>query len=87
MRFATYTSDGQTYYGAVTDAGMVALNDAFPQWPSLLDVVKAGGLNALVVAADRPVTHADYDFEMVLPNAPRCQRLSCIKNNLPGSYR
>ncbi|WP_420012334.1 fumarylacetoacetate hydrolase family protein [Tateyamaria sp.] len=80
MRFATYSSDGQTYYGAVTDAGMVALNELFPQWPTLLDVIKAGGLSSLADATDRRVTHTDVQFEMVLPNAPR---ILCVGVNFP----
>ncbi len=51
MRFATYTADGKTFYGSVTDAGMIALSPHFPEWPTLLDVVQAGGLDALVQAA------------------------------------
>ena len=51
MRYATYSADGTTYYGAVTDDGMIALNDAFPNWPTLYDAVAAGGLADLASAA------------------------------------
>ncbi|WP_299081725.1 fumarylacetoacetate hydrolase family protein [uncultured Ruegeria sp.] len=81
MRFATYTSHGETLYGAVTDNGMIALNDAFPQWPSLFDVVQAGGLGALADAvAGKRVTHTDFRYEMVLPNA---RRILCVGVNFP----
>ncbi|WP_298936198.1 fumarylacetoacetate hydrolase family protein [uncultured Ruegeria sp.] len=81
MRFATYTSHGETLYGAVTDNGMIALNDAFPQWPSLFDVVQAGGLGALADAvAGKRVTHTDFQYEMVLPNA---RRILCVGVNFP----
>ncbi len=81
MRFATYTSHGETLYGAVTDNGMIALNDAFPQWPSLFDVVQAGGLGALADAvAGKTVTHTDFQYEMVLPNA---RRILCVGVNFP----
>ena len=43
MRFATYTADGDTHYGAVTDAGMIALDGDLPEWPTLRDVIEAGG--------------------------------------------
>ena len=33
MRFASYTHGGDKYGGAITDEGVVALNDDFPQWP------------------------------------------------------
>ncbi|MEP3946210.1 fumarylacetoacetate hydrolase family protein [Ascidiaceihabitans sp.] len=81
MKYATYTADDQTLYGAVTDDGMIALNADFPQWPTLLDVVQAGGFAALEEAAqNKAVTHTDFEFEMVLPNAPR---ILCVGVNFP----
>ncbi|PLS21373.1 fumarylacetoacetate hydrolase family protein [Neptunicoccus cionae] len=81
MRFATYSADGGTYYGAVTDDGMIPLNGSFPDWPTLLDAVKANGLDQLAAAAEgTTATHTDYQFEMVLPNAPR---ILCVGVNFP----
>ena len=81
MKFATYTASGEQHYGAVTDAGMIALNDAFPQWPTLLDVVQANELGQLAVAAEaKAVTHTEYNFDMVLPNA---RRILCVGVNFP----
>lgn len=81
MKFATYTADGQTYYGAVIDGGMIALNRDFPAWPTLLDAVQAGGLDALTQAASgKAATHNDFQYEMVLPNAPR---ILCVGVNFP----
>ncbi|MEO1110346.1 MAG: fumarylacetoacetate hydrolase family protein [Pseudomonadota bacterium] len=81
MKFATYTSDGETFYGAVTDAGMIALNDAFPQWPTLFDAVQAGGLDQLCAAAEgQSATHTDFQYDMVLPNA---RRILCVGVNFP----
>ena len=81
MRFSTFSSNGRTYYGAVTNRGMVALNEIFPQWSTLLDAVQAGGLDQLVkVAEGKPVTHTDFQFEMVLPNA---RRILCVGVNFP----
>ena len=51
MKFSTYTSAGEQYYGASTDAGMIALNDRFQQWPTLFDAVQANGLGELASAA------------------------------------
>ena len=45
MKYSTYTADGQTFYGAATDQGMIALSPHFPQWHSLLDVIQAGALD------------------------------------------
>nr|WP_319949157.1 fumarylacetoacetate hydrolase family protein [uncultured Shimia sp.] len=81
MRFATYSSDNETYYGAVTDAGMIALSPLFPQWPTLYDVMSANALDALVSASqDQPVTHTEYVYEMVMPNA---SRILCVGVNFP----
>lgn len=81
MRFATYSAGGQMFYGAVTDAGMIALNDSFPNWPTLFDVVQAGGLHELEEAASRSsVTHTDFQYEMVLPDA---RRILCVGVNFP----
>ncbi|MBO9468232.1 fumarylacetoacetate hydrolase family protein [Tropicibacter sp. R15_0] len=81
MKFATYTASGQTHYGAVTDAGMIALDTVFPQYPTLLDAVRANDLEALGKAAEgKDVTHTDVQYEMVLPNAPR---ILCVGVNFP----
>ena len=81
MNFASFSADGQSFYGAVSEGGMVALNSVCPQWPTLLDVIEAGALNELEeVATGRPVTHEDFEFEMVLPNA---KRILCVGVNFP----
>lgn len=81
MRFASFTAQGESLYGRVTDHGAVALSGAFPQWPTLLDVVKAGGLGELArFAQGRAVSHHDFDYDMVLPNA---QRILCVGVNFP----
>ena len=82
MKYATYSANGETFYGAVTDEGMIALSPKFPQWPSLLDVIKANGLDKLAEAAQgENVTHTDVTYEMVLPNAPR---ILCVGVNFPN---
>lgn len=81
IRFATYSAAGQMFYGAATDDGMIALNDDSPQWPTLLDAVQADGLAELERAANgRSVTHTDFTYEMVLPNA---RRIMCVGVNFP----
>ena len=81
MKFATYTSGGGRYYGAVTDGGMIALNGVFPLWPTLFDAVQADGLGALEDAAQgKPVSHTEFEYEMVLPNA---RRILCVGVNFP----
>ena len=81
-RFATYYAEGDSHYGAVTDAGFVALGPDFPHWPTLLHAVSAeGGLDALAQAAQgRDATHPEGHHLMVLPNA---QRILCVGVNFP----
>lgn len=81
MRFATYSSGGKIRYGAVSDDGMIELDCDFPTWPTLLDAVRAGGLEDLAAAAgSKDVTHSDFRYEMVLPDAPR---ILCVGVNFP----
>ncbi len=81
MKFTSYTANGERFYGAATDAGMIALSPDFPNWPTLLDVIRAGGLDTLSGAAEgKSVAHTDVRFEMVLPDAPR---ILCVGVNFP----
>jgi 2-keto-4-pentenoate hydratase/2-oxohepta-3-ene-1,7-dioic acid hydratase in catechol pathway len=81
MRFATFTAGGQAHYGAVTDAGLIALDPDFPEWPTLFDAVVAGGVERLTEASNgRAPTHKDVTYEMVLPNA---RRILCVGVNFP----
>ena len=60
---------------------MIALNDACPHWPTLFDAVQAGGLAALSKAVEgRAVSHTDFQYEMVMPNA---HRILCVGVNFP----
>ena len=81
MKLATYSVHGTTYYGAVMDDGMIALSPDFPQWATLYDVVADGGLDQLCAAVQgRAVTHTDFSYEMVMPNA---RRILCVGVNFP----
>ncbi|MGC1503754.1 MAG: fumarylacetoacetate hydrolase family protein [Sulfitobacter sp.] len=81
MKFSTYSVDGQDFYGAATDAGMIALSPDFPQWPNLRSALVAGGLDALGDAATgRDLTHTNACFQMVLPETTR---ILCVGVNFP----
>ncbi|MCG7522577.1 fumarylacetoacetate hydrolase family protein [Ruegeria sp. Ofav3-42] len=81
MRFATYTAKGATYFGAITDDGAIALNDAFPDQASLYEVIAAGAFEKLAeAAAGREVTHAEFTYEMVMPDV---RRILCVGVNFP----
>ncbi|MGR3621977.1 fumarylacetoacetate hydrolase family protein [Pseudophaeobacter sp.] len=81
MRFATYTAAGKTFYGAVTDAGMIALSPLFPDWPSLREVIAADGFAALENAAQgREVSHTDFTYQIPVPNP---EKILCVGVNFP----
>ena len=81
MRFASFSVNNQRFYGAIKDEGAIALNDFFPQWPNLFEAVKAGGLDKLEeFASSAKITHSEFDFEMVLPDAVR---ILCVGVNFP----
>ncbi len=81
MKFATFSADGQTYFGAIADVGAIALNDAFPDHASLYEVIAAGAFDQLAAAANsRDVTHTDFTYEMVMPDV---RRILCVGVNFP----
>ncbi len=83
MRFATFTADGQQHYGAVADAGMIALSPDFPHWKTLRDVIENDGFSALEeVARGRGVSHAHGSFRWDIP-VPNPEKIICVGVNFP----
>ncbi|MEO0667494.1 MAG: fumarylacetoacetate hydrolase family protein [Pseudomonadota bacterium] len=81
MKFATYTTQGEMYYGAVGDSGMIPLSPNFPHWPSLRDVIAADGLHDLALAArGRTATHIDITYQIPVPNP---EKIICVGVNFP----
>jgi 2-keto-4-pentenoate hydratase/2-oxohepta-3-ene-1,7-dioic acid hydratase in catechol pathway len=81
MRYATYTANGETFFGAITDAGAIALNAEFPDCSSLYDVIAASRFDDLAGAAsDKPVSHTEFEYEMVMPDV---RRILCVGVNFP----
>lgn len=81
MKFATYTYAGATYYGAVTDTGMIPLSPNFPHWPTLREVIAADGLHALAQAAQgRSATQADVTYQIPVPQP---EKIMCVGVNFP----
>jgi 2-keto-4-pentenoate hydratase/2-oxohepta-3-ene-1,7-dioic acid hydratase in catechol pathway len=84
MKFAAYTADGKTFYGAVAEGGMIALSPDFPAWPSLREVIAADGLDALAeAAADLSVTHPEGSFRYEIP-IPSPEKIICVGVNFPA---
>jgi len=82
-RLATFTADGQQYWGAVVPGGVVALSPDFPQWRSLRDVIAAGALLDVARAgAGRRPTHQDGAFRWDIP-VPDPEKIICVGVNFP----
>ncbi len=83
-RFATYTANGTTFYGVVTDAGMIALSPDFPNWPTLREVIGDNALYDLAMAArDRPVSHPNGTYQYAIP-IPAPEKIICVGVNFPA---
>jgi len=81
LKFSSYEANGESLYGAATDEGMIALSPLFPQWPTLRSALIAGGLAQLEEAASgTAVTHRDFRYQMVMPDAVR---ILCVGVNFP----
>lgn len=81
MRFATYSIGCATYYGAVTDAGMIPLSPNFPHWATLREVIAADGLHSLARAAEgRRATHTEFTFRVPIPQP---EKIICVGVNFP----
>ena len=83
MKFATILSQGAVSYGAVTDAGVTALSQYFPQWATLKDVIAAQGLPALSAAiVGAAVSHPNGSFSYEMPVA-NGEKIICVGVNFP----
>ena len=83
MKFATISYNGEQLYGAVTDEGVIALSDDFPQWRSLKEVIEHGGLSVLEEAAlGRDASHASGTFTFDTP-VSNGEKIICVGVNFP----
>jgi len=81
VKFATYSADGQAHYGAVTDNGMIRLDQDFPEWPSLRDVIANDGFAKLEeVALGREVTDTEFVYQIPIPDPGK---IICVGVNFP----
>ncbi len=83
LRLASWSAGGDEFYGAVTDAGLIALSPHFPRWNSLREAVAENGLAALADAADRhTVSHETCESVFRVPvSSP--EKILCIGVNYP----
>ncbi|MGY3622934.1 2-keto-4-pentenoate hydratase/2-oxohepta-3-ene-1,7-dioic acid hydratase in catechol pathway [Bradyrhizobium sp. USDA 10063] len=83
-RLATYSIDGVTRYGALTDSGIVDLSARFAkEFPTLREAVAAGALLRLVDDAARRAPDHARDAVTWLPPIPAPEKIICIGVNYP----
>ena len=83
-RLATFTADGATRYGLITDRGAIDLSARHgKKWPTLRHVIDAGALQRIAEeGAGQAVdfTLADIVYEIPLPDA---EKIICVGVNYP----
>src|SRR5437868_6470949 len=83
-RLATFSVNGSTRYGLVTDNGIVDLSARYGgDYPTLREVIAAGALTRIAeAAAGRP---ADFPLEGIVwqPPIPAPEKIICIGVNYP----
>jgi 2-keto-4-pentenoate hydratase/2-oxohepta-3-ene-1,7-dioic acid hydratase in catechol pathway len=82
MRLATFTVNGRTSYGAVTDAGIVDLGRKLSKYPTLLDVLRAQALGEARAAATGAADCQLKDVTL-LPPIPAPEKVICVGINYP----
>ena len=82
-RLVTFTAEGRRLWGAVGETGLIALSDAFPQWPSLRTVIAANGWKTVSDRAEScAVTHCFGSFRWDIP-VPDPEKIICVGVNFP----
>lgn len=83
MRLATFTADGEQFWGVAEAGGMIALSPEFPQWPTLRNIIAAEAITLVADAArGRPMTHAKGSFTWNIP-IPDPEKIICVGVNFP----
>src|SRR5262249_29535859 len=85
-RIATYTTEGKTAYGAVTDRGVIDLSSRFGKdFPTLREVIAAGALMKLAEEAERRSPDVALDAITFQPPILAPAKIICIGVNYPDS--
>jgi 2-keto-4-pentenoate hydratase/2-oxohepta-3-ene-1,7-dioic acid hydratase in catechol pathway len=83
-RLATFSIDGSTRYGAVTDTGIVDLSARFAKdYPTLREAIAAGALMKLAEEATKHAPDLALDKITWQPPIPAPEKIICIGVNYP----
>ncbi len=87
-RLATYTVNGTTKYGAVTDAGIVDLSARFGKdYPTLREAIAAGALMKLAEEGARRSAGSRARCDRLAAADPRAGKDHLHRRQLPGPQR
>lgn len=82
-RLASFSAGGQVRYGLVRDDGVVDLSALHPEWPTLREVIEAGGLHQIAMeGAAAAVDFALNAFTYEIP-IPAPDKIVCVGVNYP----
>lgn len=82
MKLATFSHDGTTTWGALTDAGLVDLRQALDgRYPSIRDLLAADGLAQAKAALSRNLRAIPLDEVTFLPVIPNPDKIVCAGVN------
>lgn len=84
MKFATFTYQGRTAYGAITDRGVIDLSARYAaRWPNLRAVINDSALPRLTdLAASLPHDFATSEITYLIP-IPAPEKILCVGVNFP----
>src|SRR5262245_63544482 len=82
LRLATFKARGRESYGAVTDTGIIDLGKKLAKHPTLLDVLRAGGIGEARAAVTGTPDYQLKDVEL-LPPIPAPEKIVCVGINYP----
>ena len=83
MRFASFTHQGRSGWGAITDAGVIPLSAHHSDLPTLREVIEQGALPRLtdLAATISPeIALADITFQIPIPKP---EKILCVGVNFP----
>ncbi len=83
MRFASFSHQGRSAWGAITDAGVIPLSGRYPDMPTLRAVIEQGALPRLtdLAAAMSPeIGLTEITFEIPIPKP---EKILCVGVNFP----
>jgi 2-keto-4-pentenoate hydratase/2-oxohepta-3-ene-1,7-dioic acid hydratase in catechol pathway len=82
-RLASYSVDGQSFYGAVKGDDIIDLSPHFPQYPTLREVIADNALEQLIAKSATLVANRQTEDIIWQIPIPRPEKIICVGVNFP----